>query len=745
MKKLKHLLSTFMVAALSLSLVFSVACSTGGGNEDTEVLQSISVDASAAKTSYLTGESFSYSGIVVTATVNKGSETDTRDVTSEAVVDSSAYNGSAAGTYSISVSYSLNDVTKTANYNVTVSEPVITETLKSITVDATKAKTEYEQGDSFTSAGIVVTASIQKSNSSTPETVDVTSSAVVDSSSFNGEVAGEYGIIVSYTLNGVTVRDTYIVSVAAVYMGVNVVLSDEVSDTVYLSSENSTADLSTIIDGIEVRTPDRYEGSIDLDADPLDASAYTVSLIKGKEEIDSEDWSSLGEGVYQIWVTLNSKIGSYVFKGFTLIYVVDQPVSIAFNGEAAGTITEQQVGKDIISSTWNYVVTFGTGATKDITSSDVTVDIDTRVVGENKIATVTYDTEDALGTPVTLSTTVTYTIVANQNVTLDPVEISFDSLTAGDYTVENIGDIGTVGVSDYSLISADIAHTTTDKLTVKTGSETAIAGTGYVYTNYLQTQGGSRTSRRSVVLELNTEYNYTITVYAMSGSSTGTGRYVAYYQTSTTAGSAEDYAANTVGDELSVSEISATVIDVDTDNGGVVYVGGSASIYIYHITVTPVEKETKEVTDTVVNISTLVANGELAIASYTELTWLDDGVCVTASENSTVSVDANNKSMDGYSFTHRLKLEGAGSADARSVKLEIDGAAKITVYMMSSSSTATRDVSLYDSDFTAIDTQQVGGTALEKHEYSVTEAGVYYIAALSGVTNIYCIIISAAE
>lgn len=79
------------------------------------VLQSISVITSGGKTEFAVGDSFDNEGIVVMATYDVGSEV---DVTADAVFDSSEFNGSEAGSYTIGVTYGG----KTADYTVTVAE-----------------------------------------------------------------------------------------------------------------------------------------------------------------------------------------------------------------------------------------------------------------------------------------------------------------------------------------------------------------------------------------------------------------------------------------------------------------------------------------------------------------------------------------------------------------------------------------------------------------------------------------------
>ncbi len=128
MKKLKKLLPAIIAIVLAFTMVFAVACSGGCGNcggekEDPEVLSSISLDTANTKTKYEVGEEFSTAGLVVTATFTKGSESNSKTVEltdPNLVIDSSAYNKSAYGSYEIKVSYTFDGVTKETSYIVRV-------------------------------------------------------------------------------------------------------------------------------------------------------------------------------------------------------------------------------------------------------------------------------------------------------------------------------------------------------------------------------------------------------------------------------------------------------------------------------------------------------------------------------------------------------------------------------------------------------------------------------------------------
>gem|GEM_PF-3841069 len=84
---------------------------------DTVVLSSISVNTTGAKTSFAVGGTFTSDGIKVTA--NYSNDT-TKDVSDSASVDGNGVTSDAAGIYTVTVSYTEGDVTKTAEYSVVV-------------------------------------------------------------------------------------------------------------------------------------------------------------------------------------------------------------------------------------------------------------------------------------------------------------------------------------------------------------------------------------------------------------------------------------------------------------------------------------------------------------------------------------------------------------------------------------------------------------------------------------------------
>ena len=121
---------------------------------------------------------------------------------------------------------------------------------------------------------------------------------------------------------------------------------------------------------------------------------------------------------------------------------------------------------------------------------------------------------------------------------------------------------------------------------------------------------------------------------------------------------------------------------------------------------------------------------------------------IAAKTDTTVTIDGNNKDIDGYSFTHRLKLGGTGSANYRHLKFKVTGNCTLTIYMMSSSKGNTRTLNVAGESFSnVITTLSAGdGNAITKETYNFTGAAtsLYLYSANSGI-NIYGIKVEYAE
>ncbi|MBQ8633195.1 MAG: hypothetical protein IJ420_06275 [Lachnospiraceae bacterium] len=120
------------------------------------------------------------------------------------------------------------------------------------------------------------------------------------------------------------------------------------------------------------------------------------------------------------------------------------------------------------------------------------------------------------------------------------------------------------------------------------------------------------------------------------------------------------------------------------------------------------------------------------------------GFTIVGTADAAVTVDSNSKKSDsGLEFTQRIKLGGSGSLEYRHISFTTAGAAKVTIYAMSSSSSEDRPLLLLNAEGTELGR----GTTLGKVDestipvitFDVTEAGTYYLLSEKSGINVYYI------
>ena len=117
------------------------------------------------------------------------------------------------------------------------------------------------------------------------------------------------------------------------------------------------------------------------------------------------------------------------------------------------------------------------------------------------------------------------------------------------------------------------------------------------------------------------------------------------------------------------------------------------------------------------------------------------------STTSSLVIEKNGKSIDCWSFTLRLKLGGtmkaSGGAVTAGVEIVTNDAATIVVYAISGSSTTTRTLrlaTLNDGSLVDVATNDgVVGDSIGKYEFTVSEAGTYYLGSANSGINLYYI------
>lgn len=112
-----------------------------------------------------------------------------------------------------------------------------------------------------------------------------------------------------------------------------------------------------------------------------------------------------------------------------------------------------------------------------------------------------------------------------------------------------------------------------------------------------------------------------------------------------------------------------------------------------------------------------------------------------------LTIDGNNKTYEDLSFTKRLKLGGTMKVSdgvvTKGLEVVTTGAAKITVYAISSSSSSTRTLqiaTLADGVLNQLSvSRDIPGDAVAKAEFTVDAAGTYYIGSTKDGINVYYI------
>lgn len=124
--------------------------------------------------------------------------------------------------------------------------------------------------------------------------------------------------------------------------------------------------------------------------------------------------------------------------------------------------------------------------------------------------------------------------------------------------------------------------------------------------------------------------------------------------------------------------------------------------------------------------------GKVTVGTFSSDVAVNSVYTIKANAADAVSVTANTyDTADGkHTITGRIFLGGKGNPDNRSIQMKVPAAGTVTVYMMSSSTTAARTVNLLDASGNVIDSvENVGGTDLNAYTLDIPMGGTYYIAS----------------
>ena len=118
-----------------------------------------------------------------------------------------------------------------------------------------------------------------------------------------------------------------------------------------------------------------------------------------------------------------------------------------------------------------------------------------------------------------------------------------------------------------------------------------------------------------------------------------------------------------------------------------------------------------------------------------------NGLTIYATSSKNVVIDGSSQEIDGLSFTHRLKLNGTGSSDARLLSFHVDGKCDIDVYLKSGSGSEDRTINVDKGSFgSSLTTIPALSTSISKGTIHYTGgATTIYLYSPSGGVNIYAI------
>ena len=649
--------------------------------------------------------------------------------------------------------------------------------LQSITVDSFDAKVNFAVGEEFSYEGLTVTANyLVLGESITTATEDVTSKVDFDTSEFDSSKAGTYTVYLSYTYGTVTMYGDYNVNVLSDLEGTiaGLEVTYDGARQIDLTAENPTATIDLTKIKVTRMSGDTVD---DVGETILPEGNYTLSYSKDggaltAVEAGATSLSGLTKGVYSIYALSTYTLGNETFEmsGFVTVFVVDSLASIA--KDEGGTLT-YDYGADVnsIGSDWTFTATYGSGATVKLNAEDV--DFGERVndnEGENSVTVsyteevLKYDSEadDAVKSSITKECEVTYTIGENPNAgqeVTDTYSVNFSLTEWGDAAYASGGSgmpfgtplpIGTDGKPGTSggIISVWGKDANSNCYIREANSSGTAAGySNEFYLGAIELSSG--TVRRALSIDLTDYDSAEITVVWRADKDRGISLF-----TDEAAATAADSAAlreNGYMDSENATDLSQmlTTKFENVEGGDIYYFGGNNNtVYIYEIIVEATKLGSSDTpsTGTVVEVS---AN-DIEQATYTSEFKLtaDGSISITASADGSVVVDGNNKELNGKSFTQRIKLGGAGSAEKRSIKITTSGAATITVYALSSSGSKNRPLVLGDESFAQLVTDQIAegkpadGSALSTLTYTISDAGTYYLYSADGGINIYYIAIT---
>ena len=137
--------------------------------------------------------------------------------------------------------------------------------------------------------------------------------------------------------------------------------------------------------------------------------------------------------------------------------------------------------------------------------------------------------------------------------------------------------------------------------------------------------------------------------------------------------------------------------------------------------------------------------GDLDVGDITETKTVGDFTFVIDSSSNKLSVEANEKTVDGIKYANRLKTNGTGSKAKRAVKFSPTGPATIVIIAQSGSGTADRDFAIANDSGVLFTGTALGASASAiTFDYKGNGEDLYLYSTDSGI-NFYAIYVNSYE
>lgn len=478
-------------------------------------LSSIALSGTYPKT-FHQGDAFSHEGMIVTATYADDSQA---NVTASATF--SGYDMNSTGVQTVTVSYTENEVTKTATYDITVNAPA---TLTSIALSGTYP-TVFDYGAAFSSEGIVVTANYD----------DETNKIVTGDATFSGynmTSAGAQTVTVSYTENEVTKTTTYEITVNAYVQPTSVTVNMNYAWLGSSNGSNISADKLPVVkaqDNVQITITDGTSTHPRGDADYIRVYVGSTMTFEAPSGYDITGivFTTGGSGTWKAPNVNSGTLSSQTWSG-TASSVTFTMTGSCFISTAAITLTKQKSLSSIAVS-GTYPTEFEVGdefshegavvtatyddASETVVTASATFSTPVMSSAGVKTVTVSYSEND-------VEKTTTYDITVKPAVpTFSPAagavvagtEVTLSTTTAGAtiyYTTD--GSEPTASSSEYSEAFTITAATTIKAIAVKDATSSDVATATYtiavpVATPTFTPAEGTYTSNQSVTISTATD------------------------------------------------------------------------------------------------------------------------------------------------------------------------------------------------------------------------------------------------